>query len=411
MVKIKHTLLQWTIYTKMSELTGSPIYCNFCNKKRNEVTKLIVANNAGICDECISLCTNILSKEKTEELKKEKKGTGLLDPTKVKDYLDSHIVGQNAAKITLCVAIVNHYKRTYFKPQIEIEKSNILIFGPTGSGKTLLARKIADYLNVPFVIADATTLTEAGYVGEDVESLIGRLLAAANYDVGKCEQGIVFIDEIDKIARRSESALVRDVSGEGVQQALLKLVEGTKCRVKTGNTQKNDSIEIDTKNILFIAAGAFADLDKIIDQRTNKSTMGFNGNPTKQIVDRTKFKQDDFIKFGMIPEFAGRFPIVTYVDALDLDSMIRILVEPKNNLIKQMQFYFEIDDIELSIDDDAIVTIAEHALEMQSGARGLKGILENVLQPFLFDIEAIKKNGQKSLVITKDIICQNFNKS
>jgi len=385
-----------------------PVYCNFCSKSRNEVTKLIVANDAGICDECIELCSNILSKEKNDDLKKEKKLNGVLDPVKVKRFLDAHIVGQDAAKITLSVAIVNHYKRIYFKPAAEIEKSNILVFGPTGSGKTLLARKIANYLKVPFVIADATTLTEAGYVGEDVESMIGRLLAEADYDVERCEQGIVFIDEIDKISRKSESPTVRDVSGEGVQQALLKLVEGTVCKVKIGGNRKNvasDTVEVNTKNILFIAAGAFADLDKIISQRNNsKSAIGFTGSLGQTQIDRTCFRQEDFIKFGMIPEFTGRFPIITFVDELTLDSMIRILVEPKNNLIKQMQFYFEIDNIDLTFTDGAVAAIAEHALEMQSGARALKGILEKVLQPYLFDIENIKKSGQKSIEITEEII-------
>lgn len=394
----------------MADIIKAPqtIYCNFCSKNRNEVKKLIVANDAGICDECIELCASIITKEHNDDLKKEKKLNGVLDPVKVKRYLDAHIIGQDAAKITLSVAIINHYKRIYFKPSGEIEKSNILIFGPTGSGKTLLARRIATYLKVPFIIADATTLTEAGYVGEDVESMIGRLLAEADYDVERCEQGIVFIDEVDKISRKSESSTVRDISGEGVQQALLKLVEGTKCRVRFGSNRKNamgDSVEVDTKNILFIAAGAFSDLDKIISQRTNKqSTMGFNGTLGKVKVNRTGFRQEDFIKFGMIPEFTGRFPIITHVDELELDSMIRILVEPKNNLIKQMQFYFDVDNIELSFTDAAVFAIAEQALNMQSGARALKGILESVLQPYLFDIESIKKSGQKTIEITEEII-------
>jgi ATP-dependent Clp protease ATP-binding subunit ClpX len=388
------------------------LYCNFCGKKRHEVTKLIVANDAGICDNCINLCSNILISEKNEDLKKEKNSD--LNPARIKQYLDEHIIGQDAAKITLCVAVVNHYKRIYFKSECELEKSNILMFGPTGSGKTLLARKIAAYLNVPFVIADATTLTEAGYRGEDVESLIGMLLDQADYDIERCEKGIVFIDEIDKLAKRSESLSVHDVGGEGVQQALLKLVEGTTCKVKVGNSRKTaagDMLEINTSNILFIAAGAFGDLDKIIDKRTNNSTIGFTNNPSKQHANRAKFKQEDFIKFGLIPEFIGRFPITTYVDALDLNSMIRILVEPKNNLIKQMQFYFEIDNIDLSFDDSAIVAIAEHALEMQSGARGIRSILECILQSFLFDIEDIKKKGQTTLVITKDIVWQKINKT
>lgn len=392
-----------------------PVFCNFCGKSRTEVKKLIVANDAGICDECIELCSNIISKEKNEELKKEKKLNGVLDPAKVKRFLDTHIIGQDLAKITLSVAIVNHYKRIYFRPNNEVEKSNVLIFGPSGSGKTLLARKIAQYLKVPFVIADATTLTEAGYVGEDVESMIGRLLAEAEYDVERCEQGIVFIDEIDKIARKSESPSVRDVSGEGVQQALLKLIEGTKCTVRIGSNRKNvanDSVEINTSNILFIGAGAFTDLDSIIERRVNnKNSIGFTGDPSTKTVDRQKFSPEDFIKFGMIPEFTGRFPIITYVDELDLNSLMRILVEPKNNLIKQMQFYFNIDNIELTFTDGAVLAIAESAHKMKSGARALKSILENLLQPYLFDIETHKKSTDKSIVITEAIVREKFDKS
>jgi len=281
-----------------------------------------------------------------------------------------------------------------------------LLFGPTGSGKTLLARRIARYLKVPFVIADATTLTEAGYVGEDVESMIGRLLAAAEYDVERCEQGIVFIDEIDKIARKSENPNVKDISGQGVQQALLKLIEGTKCKVNIGNNKKNvmaDTVEIDTKNILFIAAGAFIDLDRIISDRVNLgSRIGF-GSSNTVTTDRSKFVQEDFIKLGMIPEFTGRFPIVTYVNDLELDDMVRVLIEPKHNLIRQMQFYFEIDNITLSFTDDAVLAIAERALEMKTGARGLKSILEQILEPYLFNIESIKSK-YRGIEITRDTV-------
>jgi ATP-dependent Clp protease ATP-binding subunit ClpX len=277
-----------------------------------------------------------------------------------------------------------------------------------------LARKIANYLKVPFVIADATTLTEAGYVGEDVDSMIGRLLAEADYDIERCEQGIVFIDEVDKIARKSESPAVRDVSGEGVQQALLKLVEGTKCQVKIGGNRKNvasDTVEIDTRNILFIAAGAFSDLDNIISTRSNHSkSIGFTTNTVTK-VERSKFLQEDFIKFGMIPEFTGRFPIITFVNELDLDSLVRILVEPKNNLIKQMQFYFDIDNVELSFTDSAILAIAEEAYKIKSGARALKGILESLLQPYLFNIETYKKSDDKKIEITDEIVKMKFDKN
>jgi len=381
--------------------------CNFCSKDKADVAKLIVANNVGICDECIELCSSILSKEKNEELKKEKRIGGILDPVKVKKYLDHHIIGQNDAKVTLSVAVVNHYKRIYFKPHNDIEKSNILIFGPTGSGKTLMAKMIAKYLKVPFVIADATTLTEAGYVGEDVESLVSRLLAEAEYNIEKCEQGIIFIDEIDKIARKSENPFVRDVSGEGVQQALLKLVEGTKCKVNIGGNRRNvmaDSVEIDTKNILFIAAGAFGEVDKIINNRLSPgSKMGFGGTVGTVETDRTQFQHEDFIKFGMIPEFTGRFPLITYVEDLTLSDMTAILTDTKNNLIRQMQFYFKIDNVELVFTDDAVREIAQQAMTMKSGARGLKSILENLLKPYMFNIEAIKAE-YNHIEITQDTV-------
>ena len=394
----------------MSENTLQ-VHCNFCGKNRNEVEKLIVANDAGICNECITLCSSIINKERNDDIKKDKKINRALDPIKIKKFLDEYIIGQDTAKIALSVGVVNHYKRIFFESQVELEKSNILIFGPTGSGKTLLAKTIARYLNVPFIVADATTLTEAGYVGDDVESIVSSLLAAADGDVARCEQGIIFLDEVDKIARKSESAsLTRDVSGEGVQQALLKLVEGTKCRVSVAGGKKHpslDQIEVDTSKILFIAGGAFADLDKIVERRKRGTSIGFGNGSASEPEDNSQFTPEDFIKFGMIPEFCGRFPITVSIDALTKDDFVHILTEPKNNLIAQMKFYFDSDGVELEFLPDAIDAVAELAYNQQVGARGLKTILERTLMPYMYTLAEIKKQGFKKIQISSKVVKYN----
>ena len=380
--------------------------CDFCGKDRNEVNKLIVANDAAICNECIELCSTILDQERIDNIKTDRKINRALDPVKIKRHLDQYIVGQDQAKIALSVAVVNHYKRIYFKPKIELEKSNLLMFGPSGSGKTLLAKTVAKFLNVPFVIADATTLTQAGYVGEDVESLIGRLLSEADNDIAKCQQGIVFIDEIDKIGRKSESAsLHRDVSGEGVQQALLKMVEGTACRVTMNGNKKHpalETVEIDTSNILFIAGGAFDGLKKIVETRRNGSSIGFTKSSAKNAYENVL--PEDLMRYGMIPEFVGRFPINVELEGLTVEDMTRVLVEPKNNLLAQMQYYFTTDGVELEFEDAAVLAIAQQAIDMGIGARGLKTVLEQVLLPFLYSISELKKNGIKQLTITEEMI-------
>jgi ATP-dependent Clp protease ATP-binding subunit ClpX len=390
----------------------TPMECNFCGKGRSEVEKLIVANDAGICNECIDLCSSILDRDRLDRIKNDRKIKHVLDPVKIKNYLDHHVIGQDAAKQAMAVAVVNHYKRVFFKPKIDIEKSNLLIYGATGSGKTLLAKTVARYLNVPFVIADATTLTQAGYVGEDVESVIGRLLSAAENDVELCQRGIIFIDEIDKIGRKSETATIhRDVGGEGVQQALLKLVEGTSCKVSVNGNKKHPSLEtvdIDTSNILFIAGGAFDGLSAIVERRGKHTGMGFVSLPETSVAQHVI--PGDFIKFGMIPEFIGRFPVVVSVQDLTLADLARVLLEPKNSLIKQMQFFFESDGIQLEFEDTAILAIAQQALDMKIGARGLKSVLETVLMPHLYDISSLKKKGENQLLITEQEIITRLNR-
>lgn len=386
------------------------IHCNFCGKSRGEVGKLIVANDAGICDECIDLCSGILNRERNDTFRSDKKINRALDPVKIKQFLDLYVIGQEAAKIALSVGVTNHYKRVFFETKLELEKSNVLMYGATGSGKTLLARTIARYLNVPFVIADATTLTEAGYVGDDVDTMIARLFAEANYDVTACQRGIVFLDEIDKIGRKTESpSITRDVSGEGVQQALLKLIEGTVCRVPIGNNKKHpslDQVEINTTNILFIASGAFSDLNKVIEQRQRGTSMGFHSiaiNTNKS----NKADWEDFIHYGMIPELVGRFPVLVLIEDLTLDDFVTILTKPKNNLVKQMQFYFEADAVQLDFTPDALYTIAQESAEMKIGARGLKSVIERTLQPYLYKMTEIKEAGYKKIQITAETVKYN----
>lgn len=388
--------------------------CDFCGKGRSEVQKLIVANEAAICNECIELCSSLLDQERIDTIKTDRKVARALDPVKVTKHLDQYIIGQESAKIALSVAVVNHYKRVFFKPKIELEKSNLLMFGPSGSGKTLLAKTVARYLNVPFVIADATTLTQAGYVGEDVESLVGRLLSEADNDVERCQRGIIFIDEIDKIGRKSESAsLTRDVSGEGVQQALLKLVEGTRCRVTVSGNKKHpalETVEIDTSNILFIAGGAFDGLRKIIETRQRGTSIGFAPSNTAT-AGPVHVTPEDFMKFGMIPEFIGRFPIAVELEALALEDLTRVLIEPKNNLLAQMKFYFQTDGIELDFDDQSILAIAQKALDMGIGARGLKSVVEQSMMPYMYSMGDLKKNGIKHLVVTQEMITTDITRT
>ena len=412
MEKIKQKQRHWIISRNlMSESNVTQISCNFCGKNRNEVNKLIITNEAGICNECIELCSNILYKDSVEKLRTDKNINHQFDPTKIKKYLDQHIIGQEQAKIAISVGVVNHFKRIYFDSKIEIEKSNILIYGPTGSGKTMLAKLVAKYLNIPFVIADATTLTEAGYVGEDVDSVISRLLAEADYDVSQCEKGIVFIDEIDKISRKSESPTVtKDVSGEGVQQSLLKLVEGTKCRVSPNTSKKHpnlEQVEINTEKILFIAGGSFDGIDELIAKRQKNKGIGFGASLDTKEIDRSLTEPTDFVKYGMIPEFTGRFPVITYTDKLSQEDLTKILVEPTNSLVKQMQFYFETDNIDLEFTADALEAIAEQAYKLDTGARGLKSILEKLLNPYMFAVNELQEQGIKKIEITKEIVKYN----
>ena len=378
--------------------------CSFCGKHKDSVAKLIVGSEVSICNECVDLCQTLLVEELPEKSKDTTDDT--LDPRAIKEHLDQYVIGQDHAKMVLSVAIANHYKRiANADVNIEIEKANILMLGPTGSGKTLLARTVARYLDVPFVIADATSLTEAGYVGDDVESLITRLYTAAGSDVAKTQRGIVFIDEIDKISRRSESAsITRDVSGEGVQQALLKLVEGTKCRITPQGGRKHPSgetVEIDTANILFIAGGAFVGLDNIVKSRVKGTSIGFSAqvvaDNTSVTLDKTT--PEDLIKFGMIPEFVGRFPSWVALAELSKADLVRILQDVKHSYVSQYQWIFKRDQVELEFSADSLDLIAERTIANKTGARGLHSELERVLLPHMYNLARYRTHGIRTVSI------------